>query len=119
MTHLLFQGHFDGVIKHYRETRLNQWPDSLQSVITRIQQLLPSVPIQTHVLHLSTNGEILPHVDNVNASGNFILAVSLGSPRLLRLQNNTTGQTYDQLLEAGSVYIQRFVPSVIMSAKRI
>lgn len=41
--------------------------------------------MQTHLLHLSTNGAIAPHVDNVDASGSIIMGVSLGSPRVLRM----------------------------------
>ncbi|KAG8786378.1 hypothetical protein FRC15_011541 [Serendipita sp. 397] len=117
------QGHFDGVIRHYREARITdpQWASldsdgELITILQRIKSLLPSVDTQCHVLHLSSRGEILPHIDNVDASGSIILGVSLGSARVLRLESvghQTTEDGlplyYELLLEPGSCYIQRLV----------
>lgn len=90
--------------------------DSVSAILERLRALLPSSgPLQTHVLHLSASaGEILPHIDNVNASGSIIMGVSLGTPRILRLEKNGEKEddndgVYDQLLEPGSCYIQRYV----------
>jgi alkylated DNA repair protein alkB homolog 7 len=62
-------------------------------------------------LHLSTVGEILPHVDNVEASGPHILGVSLGATRIMRMDSKVQGAGlgFDVLLPSGSVYVQRFV----------
>lgn len=117
------KGHFDGVIRDYREMTVSAWPDSshsdLASILLRLYKLVdpnnaPSDPglltppnIQTHILHLASTGVILPHVDNVEASGGMIAGVSLGDTRVLRLSQGT--DVVDVLLESGSVYIQRCV----------
>lgn len=33
-----------------------------------------------HLLHMSSEGQIFPHVDNIQASGQTIVGVSLGEP---------------------------------------
>ena len=113
------QGHFDQVIVKFREARVaqEQWPDqeNVLPILNQITSLLPPVPLQTHILHLATDGHILPHVDNLQASGSFVLGVSLGAPRILRLhkpnpdpsQNAKPILVCDLLLEPGSVYIQK------------
>ncbi|KAJ6608590.1 hypothetical protein B0H10DRAFT_519164 [Mycena sp. CBHHK59/15] len=63
---------------------------------------------ETHLLHLAADGEIHPHVDSITASGSWILAVSLGAERLLRLQGpKESSDFFEVLLPSGSVYIQR------------
>ncbi|CAE7133510.1 unnamed protein product [Rhizoctonia solani] len=120
------EGHFDGVIRDYREITVSSWPDSsppeLSHILLRLYGLIdssnnPPSPglttppnIQTHILHLASTGEILPHVDNVEASGSVIAGVSLGNTRVLRLSQSITSSedaSFDVLLESGSVYIQR------------
>jgi alkylated DNA repair protein alkB family protein 7 len=101
------------------------WPESsppeLPNILFRLYQLVdpkntPSDPglrtplnIQTHILHLASTGVILPHVDNVEASGSVIAGVSLGDARVMRLSQSTDAgdAAFDVLLESGSVYIQR------------
>ncbi|KAJ7771692.1 hypothetical protein B0H16DRAFT_1514347 [Mycena metata] len=105
-------GHFDGVIKNYREMHLTSWPTSdvpgLPSILDRLQALYPSQDVQTHLLHLASNGGINPHVDNLSASGSWILGVSLGSERLLCLESQDgNSDSFQVLLPSGSVYIQR------------
>ncbi|KAF8604513.1 hypothetical protein BDV93DRAFT_507461 [Ceratobasidium sp. AG-I] len=66
--------------------------------------------VQVHVLHLASSGLILPHVDNVEASGSVIAGVSLGDTRVLRMSRDLEeggDATFDVLLESGSVYVQR------------
>ncbi|KAH7341881.1 hypothetical protein B0J17DRAFT_277990 [Rhizoctonia solani] len=105
---------------------VSSWPDSsppeLAHILLRLYDLVdPSntspnpgfiTPpnIQTHILHLASTGVILPHVDNVEASGSLIAGVSLGDTRTLRLTQSATSlvdASFDVLLESGSVYIQR------------
>lgn len=105
------QGHYDGVIHNFREMHVSSWPDNhpeLGAVLARLHAYYPSDDTHTHILHLASNGEILPHVDNLEASGSWILGVSLGSERVLRMQS-TTDETdlFDVLLPSGSLYIQR------------
>lgn len=73
----------------------------------------------THLLHLAPKGEILPHVDNLDASGGTIVGICLGAERILRLKRKS-GQgagkvsgdgsnELDIVLPNGSVYVQRSV----------
>ncbi|WWC88142.1 uncharacterized protein L201_003047 [Kwoniella dendrophila CBS 6074] len=120
------EGHYDSVIHQYRETLLSSLPpspsSSLTSSLIKLYSLLPDLPIDnlkqeeippkgtiTHLLHLSPKGEILPHVDNLQASGKFICGVSLGSERTLRLQSKDKDKKegWDVRLGNGSVYLQR------------
>ncbi|EPQ58381.1 hypothetical protein GLOTRDRAFT_57321 [Gloeophyllum trabeum ATCC 11539] len=105
-----YEGHLDGVIRNYRETHLTAWPEhelqGLTPVLKRLYDLTPTRDVQTHLLHLASDGEIRPHVDNVTASGNWILGVSLGADRILRLESMDESDNYDVLLPSGSLYIQ-------------
>jgi alkylated DNA repair protein alkB homolog 7 len=76
--------------------------------VNKLRLLFPPIPLQFQALHLSGKGEILPHIDNVDASGSTIMGVSLGAARVLRLEDGH-GTVWDQTLEPGSCYIQRYV----------
>ena len=54
------QGHFDGVIKNYREMHVSAWPDEpgLNKILERLHSVHPQQPTQTHILHLASDGEI-------------------------------------------------------------
>lgn len=128
LTRMHTQGHYDGVIRNYRETVVTSWgnqagrPDEkLLEIVHKIKALLPSSngsDIQMHALHLSASGEILSHVDNVNASGPHILGVSLGAARIMRMERKgrTSTEGFDVLLPSGTVYVQRFVEPPVPSA---
>jgi len=75
-----------------------------------------AAPLQTttHALHLSPDGKIDPHVDNVDASGSVIVGVSLGGERILRLEQDDADRKekggsvgWEVLLPSGSVYVQK------------
>jgi len=104
------EGHYDGVIHHFREMHLTSWPEDevagLSSFLKRLYGLCPTPNTQTHLLHLASYGEILPHVDNTSASGSWIMGVSLGGERVLRMEG-PNGDTFDVTLPSGSVYLQR------------
>lgn len=105
------EGHYDGVIRHYREMHLSSWPEDqnpgLSFILARLQGLYPTLEIQTHLLHLSSVGEILGHVDNIEASGTWILGVSLGAARVLRMESTSNpDDSFEVLLPSGSVYLQ-------------
>lgn len=92
---------------------LTEWPpedkEQIMTLMERLDALIPDIDTQTHILHLASEGEIRPHIDNVEASGAWILGVSLGSPRILRMQNTRDDRdVFDILLPSGSVYIQRY-----------
>jgi alkylated DNA repair protein alkB family protein 7 len=61
----------------------------------------------THLLHLAPHGAILPHVDNLEASGSVIIGTSLGAERILRLKEKGGEEGWDVRLPSGSLYIQR------------
>jgi len=98
--------------------RVSTWDDEkdpvVKSALGRLETLYPDASsTQTHILHLSADGEIHPHVDNVGASGSWILGVSLGSERMLRMESveedvdGIPNRTFDVSLSSGSVYIQK------------
>lgn len=119
----LVQGHFDSVITQYREALLSTFPPAAppldpaySDILRRIYALLPNKPTTddlpppattTHALHLAPEGQILPHVDNIQASGSVIIGVSLGAERIMRLECD--GEGWDVRLKSGSVYVQRWV----------
>ncbi|GAA6054853.1 hypothetical protein JCM3770_004108 [Rhodotorula araucariae] len=106
------EGHFDGVIKQYREmlVREGQWGNeaspgtALATVLDKVYALLPPPPSSSssspgsasrasppshlimHLLHLSSTGAIHPHVDNLEAFGRTIAGVSLGGARVMRFK---------------------------------
>jgi len=92
---------------------LSSWPvaefEGLQPILERLYSLCPTSDVQTHLLHLASHGEILPHIDNIDASGSWILGVSLGADRTLRMQKagNPKEGTHTLTLHSGSVYLQR------------
>ncbi|VDC06001.1 unnamed protein product [Peniophora sp. CBMAI 1063] len=111
------EGHFDGVIRHYREMHVSTWDpvdsSELLSILKKLETLYPSAQYgtQTHILHLASEGDIFPHVDNVEASGTWIMGVSLGATRRLCLEpaeqdGQAAGRSYETLLPSGSVYVQ-------------
>ena len=101
-------GHFDGVIKGFRECLVRDFGPAarvgeLRSIMERIYGLLPpyadyppptpeqkddSPPshIQLHLLHLSSTGAIFPHVDNLTVSGPTVIGVSLGGARVAKFK---------------------------------
>jgi hypothetical protein len=112
-----FKGHFDGVIRHFREMHLSSWPvdhfQGLTSVLDKLYALCPTNDVLTHLLHLSSHGDILPHVDNLSASGSWILGVSLGDERILRMKDpDNEGKEFSLALPSGSVYLQRSMPPI-------
>jgi len=108
----------DGVIKNFREMHVSSWNDvgtpEFYQALHRLRAMYPGGALgaeetQTHLLHLATDGEIYPHIDNVTASGSWILGVSLGTPRLLRMESVSDGapNTFELVLPSGSIYTQQ------------
>lgn len=91
---------------------LTSWPEEvegLSSVLERLYALCPTQNVQTHLLHLAAHGYILPHIDNVHASGIWILGVSLGNERILHLESaGSSPSSLEVPLPSGSAYIQRY-----------
>lgn len=110
------KGHYDGVIHNFREMHITKWPENdvpgLSPLLDRLRNLCPSADTQTHILHLGSDGEILPHLDNLQASGTWILGVSLGTERIMRMEcTDDREDSFDVLLPSGSVYLQRYANS--------
>ena len=108
------QGHYDGVINHFREIHLSSWPlddfKGLEAAVERLHSLCPTKDIQTHLLHLASYGDIFPHVDNISASGTWIIGVSLGDERILKMTEvKGEKREFNVALPSGSVYLQRSV----------
>jgi alkylated DNA repair protein alkB family protein 7 len=98
------------VRNRYREMHLASWPSGnsrLDAVVDRLQAACPTKDTQTHLLHLASDGEIFPHVDNLEASGSWILGVSLGSMRVLRMHPPDGRDSVNVELPPGSLYIQK------------
>jgi len=117
------QGHYDSVIHDYRETTISSLPPlgsypDMPALLNRAFALLPGQPTMqgdtlppetiSHLLHLAPSGRILPHVDNLEASGKVIMGICLGSDRILRLQKPGGGDGWEVLLQNGTVYLQKW-----------
>jgi len=92
---------------------VTSWPESevpgLSTLLTRLHNLCPTADTQTHILHLASDGEILPHIDNLQASGTWILGISLGAERIMRMEvTDGREDSFDVLLPSGSIYLQRY-----------
>lgn len=87
-------GHFDHVISGYRETMKIMEPNEMQV----LKKCIDFVELKTnlkfkwmvpHILELNCNGYILPHIDNIKASGRIILACCLHeSPIVFKHKEN-------------------------------
>ena len=109
--------------------RVSTWDDEnnpvFKAALGRLENFCPNAgkpnagkpnagSTQTHLLHLASDGEILPHIDNIDASGSWILGLSLGSNRVLRMESVEANSdcsprhTFDITLPSGSVYVQRW-----------
>ncbi|KAK4704023.1 hypothetical protein P7C70_g2191, partial [Phenoliferia sp. Uapishka_3] len=86
--------------------RIVGWPDDEKTPMTDAD---PPNHLIAHLLHLSSEGAIWPHVDNKEAFGSTIVGVSLGGERVMRFKRveGEGIEEFDVLLEPGSVYIQR------------
>lgn len=119
------EGHFDGVIRHYREALVgwqglpdvkdaqSSWQAGAEELLEKIDTFLPQGGERTtHVLHLSEKGYIDAHVDGKESMGKTIIGVSLGADRVLRLTEDKSREEGEEeeaieiLLKSGSVYVQ-------------
>lgn len=98
--------HFDSVIRNYRESTFTDLEEKAPAV-TRIKQLMPDVRWQTpHILQLAADGEILPHIDNIAASGKIICGLCLESPRICHFASDKYGE-FMVMLPPKTLYIQQ------------
>ena len=92
---------------------LSNWGEDytplVEPLLRRLRSLVPDVKIQTHLLHLGSLGVIHPHIDNIEASGEWILGVSLGAERVMRMESVADPDDHFEIsLPSGSVYVQRY-----------
>lgn len=93
------KGHFDGKISNYREymtQELRQFPTLDHLMQTRINdRMLGKDLLPVHILELNHDGEILPHVDNINYSGSVIAGLSLQRDSILTLSNTSESESIE------------------------
>ncbi|KAG0359486.1 Alpha-ketoglutarate-dependent dioxygenase alkB 7, mitochondrial [Podila minutissima] len=122
-------GHFDGVITRYRECSASDWggapppPASVQGAEQKERQT-PSEVLQAiksqyfpqewkwvapHILELEAGkGGIKPHVDHLEASGQVVAGLCLGSTAVMELiHEKEPSKSFRVLLPKGCFYFQR------------
>ncbi|KAF9388981.1 Alpha-ketoglutarate-dependent dioxygenase alkB 7, mitochondrial [Podila verticillata] len=120
-------GHFDGVITRYRECSASDWgaPPSLSSQgAEQKERQTPSEVLQAiklhyfpqdwkwvapHILELEAGkGGIKPHVDHLEASGQVVAGICLGSTAVMELiHDKDPSKSFRVLLPKGCFYFQR------------
>ena len=104
------RNHQDRAIHNFREIERRLWsPESLK-ILNRIREtvFLPEDELMpaTHVLDIDSNGEILPHVDNVKFVGRALAGLSLLSDAVMRFEKcETKNEVFDIFLPRRSLYI--------------
>ncbi|XP_046822836.1 alpha-ketoglutarate-dependent dioxygenase alkB homolog 7, mitochondrial isoform X1 [Vespa crabro] len=107
--------HWDDAIHGYRETERKQWNEQNMKVINKIRQKAfpPGMPQLSlvHVLDLTAEGWIKPHVDSIRFCGDVIAGLSLLSDSVMRLTMVSHEQECkeDFLLPRRSLYIMNGV----------
>ncbi|XP_055951377.1 alpha-ketoglutarate-dependent dioxygenase alkB homolog 7, mitochondrial-like isoform X2 [Argiope bruennichi] len=97
-------------IQGYKETEKADWNEENSKIIQRLQKLAFPAECKTlklvHVLDLSKDGYIKPHVDSVRFCGNIISGISLLSSSIMRLAMEENKEMFvDVLLQRQSLYI--------------
>ena len=102
-------GHFDGVIKGYREVQkpLRAFSPASRAVLDRLIAATfpadaPLLPV--HILDLQPDGAISKHVDHVEYSGGTIAGLSLVSSAVMTLHHEGTDAALDLTLPPRSLY---------------
>ncbi|KAG9303455.1 hypothetical protein G9A89_013782 [Geosiphon pyriformis] len=117
-------GHFDGVIRGYRECQVSDWIVTGDDVTSEISELLKEKVYEfiprvcstinkwssVHILDLAEWGGIKPHVDNLEYSGAVIVGVCLISPAVMIFRSvDQSNVAFSALLEPGCLYLQNHV----------
>lgn len=104
--------HWDNAIHGYRETEKLKWNEENQKIFQRVRDLafpagVPQIAY-VHVLDISKEGYIKPHVDAVRFCGNTIAGMCLLSSCVMRLALEKDSSHYgDFFLKRRSMYIMR------------
>ncbi|KAK7495824.1 hypothetical protein BaRGS_00012814 [Batillaria attramentaria] len=102
--------HWDNAIHGYRETEKLKWNKENKKILQRVRELafpagIPQIAY-VHVLDISKEGYIKPHVDAVRFCGNTIAGMCLLSSCVMRLALEKDSSRYgDVLLKRRSLYV--------------
>uniref|UniRef100_T1J1L3 Fe2OG dioxygenase domain-containing protein n=1 Tax=Strigamia maritima TaxID=126957 RepID=T1J1L3_STRMM len=104
--------HWDNAIHGYRETEKTNWNEENKNIIRRIKKLAFPEDTTTlqhiHVLDITKDGYIKPHIDSVRFCGNIITGISLLSTSVMRLIHEKNPEfKVDVLLPQRSLYIMK------------
>lgn len=122
-------GHFDGVITRYRECSASDWgapPPASEQGAEQKERQTPSEVLQAiklqyfpqdwkwvapHILELEAGkGGIKPHVDHLEASGQVVAGLCLGSTAVMELiHDKDPSKSFRVLLPKGCFYFQRYL----------
>eukprot|EP00117_Sycon_ciliatum_P045635 scpid93335/ scgid32781/ Probable alpha-ketoglutarate-dependent dioxygenase ABH7; Alkylated DNA repair protein alkB homolog 7; Spermatogenesis cell proliferation-related protein; Spermatogenesis-associated protein 11 len=109
--HLDYQyDHWDGVIRGYRETEKSRWSPENSAVVERMRRAAfgndVTIRPRVHVLDLSADGYIMPHVDSVKFCGDTIAGLSLLSDCVMRFKHEKEPEKMvDVFLPRLSLYV--------------
>ena len=106
--------HWDNAIHGFRETEQQNWSESNRAVIQRVQNFAFPKSAQhlahIHVLDLSKDGYIKPHVDAKRFCGSTIAGISLLSACVFKLIHTNDPSSYATcLVKPRSLYIMKDV----------
>lgn len=104
--------HWDDAIHGYRETEKSNWNSENNAILKRVGKMAFSSqdkPLRhVHVLDISKEGYIKPHVDSVRFCGDTIAGLSLISSSVMRLVcEQDKEKVVDILLKQRSLYIMK------------
>ena len=101
-------GHWDGAIVLYREMEKLEWNAPNTNIMKKFEEHVfgskDSSISATHVLDLSEDGYIKPHIDSIKFCGALVSGLSLLSDAVMRLQLDESNYA-DVLIPRFSVYI--------------
>lgn len=104
--------HWDDAITNYRETEHLRWKPENALIVERVRQTAFTSNARhikyVHILDISKEGFIRPHVDSVRFCGDTITGISLLSDTVMRLALEQDKSLYvDILLNRRSLYVMR------------
>ena len=102
------KGHWDNAIVLFRETEKSEWNEENYKIMKRFEEhvfgIKESYLPATHVLDLSEDGYIKPHIDSVKFCGPLVSGLSLLSDSVMRLRLDEENYA-DVFIPRLSVYI--------------
>ncbi|XP_048255619.1 alpha-ketoglutarate-dependent dioxygenase alkB homolog 7, mitochondrial-like [Haliotis rufescens] len=104
--------HWDDAIHGYRETERRKWNERNMTILQRVKDLAfpPGTPqlAYIHILDISKEGYIKPHVDAVRFCGNTIAGLNLLSSAVMKLVHEKDKDRFASiLLRQRSLYIMK------------